>query len=191
MDYFIGEIRPFAFNFAPVDFMLCNGALLPISQFTALYSIIGTTYGGNGTNTFALPNIQGTVLVSAGQLAGGSNYALGEASGSPQVTLLTSEIPVHSHAFNGAWGGTIANEIANQTNKPDTTGKSYLGNLVGKSESGLNIIGFAYTPTAPGNVQLGLDTITSAGGGQPHNNMGPYLCINYCIAINGIFPARP
>ena len=189
-DYFIGEIRPFGFGFTPQGFMQCNGALLPINQFTALFSIIGTTYGGNGVSTFGLPNIQGAGLISAGQLAGGSDYSWGEMGGSTTVTVLQTEMPSHSHAFNAGSAGTIVPEVANETNKAATTGISYLSNFVGKTSQSANIIGFGYTHTTPVNTQLAVPSITPTGGSQAHNNMPPYLTINYCIAVTGVFPTR-
>lgn len=191
-DYFLGEIRPFANNFAPYGWMQCNGQLLPIQQYTALFSLLGTFYGGNGTTNFQLPNIQGIVLVGTGQLPGGSDYVIGETGGVPSVSLLTSEIPAHNHTFNGASAGAPATWAPNETRAPATNGTSYLSNLAAKNAAGGNLFGFAYLPgaTNPPNTLLGAATIGIAGGSQPHENRQPFLTINYCIATVGQFPAR-
>jgi len=188
-DYFVGEIRPFAFNFAPSGFMPCNGQLLSISQFSALFSILGTQYGGNGTTNFALPNIQGSALVNQGQLSGGSNYSMGETAGVPQVTVSQTEIPSHTHSFSAATAGPVATEVGVETNAPGN-GVSYLSNLVGKSGAGSNISGFAYETAAAVNTVLAPTSISQAGGSQPHENMPPYLVVSYCIATQGVFPTR-
>jgi microcystin-dependent protein len=188
-DYFLGEIRPFAFNFAPLGWQPCNGQLLAIAQNAALFSILGTQYGGNGTTTFALPNLQGAALVNQGQLPGGSTYSMGETDGAPQVTVLPNEIPAHTHSFSAATAGPVATEVGVETNAPGN-GLSYLSNLVGKSAAGSNITGFAYETAAAVNTVLAPAAISQAGGNQPHDNMPPYLTITYCIALTGIFPAR-
>jgi microcystin-dependent protein len=188
-DYFVGEIRPFAFNFAPSQWQPCNGQLMGIAQNTALFSILGTQYGGNGTTTFALPNIQGSALVSQGQLPGGSTYVMGETAGSPGVTVLQNEIPSHTHSFSAATAGAIGIEIGAETSAPGNN-VSYLANLVGKSGAGSNINGLAYETTTAVNTVLAPTAISLAGGSQPHENMPPYLTITYCIATQGIFPAR-
>jgi microcystin-dependent protein len=168
---FVGEIKNFGFNFAPRGFALCQGQLLPISQNTALFSILGTTYGGNGTSNFALPDLRGRVPVSAGQGLGLSNYLLGESTGTENVSLISSQMPAHGHnagCFNGDGDSYTG---GNAIPAKDTAG----GNNVYSSPSGSLMNGGAVTVT---------------GGGLPHNNLQPYLVVNYCIALQGIFPAR-
>jgi microcystin-dependent protein len=169
MDNFIGEIRPAGFNFAPQGWALCQGQILPISQNTALFSLLGTTYGGNGLSTFALPDLQGNVAVSSGQGPGLSSYVLGEVDGSSGVTLLTSQIPLHSHNVVGQ--SAAANSDTPSGRFPALTPRN------------------CYDVAADGFMSP--DAVISDGGGQPHNNMQPYCVINYIIALNGIFPSRP
>jgi microcystin-dependent protein len=170
-DPFVAEIRIFPFNFAPKGWAFCNGQLLPISQNTALFSLLGTFYGGDGKSTFALPNLQGSVPLHLGQGPGLSLYDLGQAGGSEAVTLLQSEMPVHTHALRAsAEDGDLANASPNRV----------LARSIG---------GFAYADT-PGDVTMAPETIAPAGGDLPHNNMQPYLTLNFCIALQGIFPPR-
>jgi microcystin-dependent protein len=172
MDPFVAEIRIFPFNFAPRGWAWCDGQLLPISQNTALFSLLGTTYGGNGTSNFALPNMQGNAPMHPGQGPGLSLHDLGETGGSETVTLLQSEIPAHSHTIQGVAGAFPAN-----SNVPT-------GDAFAKSSQGS-----AYTP--PANlVNLSNSTIAPAGGDQPHNNMMPYLTFYFNIALQGVFPPR-
>lgn len=170
-DPFVAEIRIFAFNFAPRGWAFCNGQLLPLSQNTALFSLVGTTYGGNGQSTFALPNLQGNAPMFWGQGPGLSLHDLGETGGSPTVTLLTSELPAHSHA------AMVAAAPAN-VNAPGPA-------LAVARSAG----GFAYAPAA-NLVAMAPEALAPAGGGLPHNNMMPYLALNFCIALQGIFPPR-
>ena len=171
-DPFVAEIRIFPFNFAPKGWAFCNGQLMPISQNTALFSLLGTTYGGDGKSTFALPDLQGSAPMHPGQGPGLSLYDLGQTGGSEFVTLLESEMPSHAHAMQGTAG------IANQ-NSPS-------GLLMGRPFGG----GSMYI--APGaTTPLALQAISPSGGSQPHNNMMPYLTLNFCIALQGVFPARP
>jgi len=189
-DYFIGEIRPFALNFAPRGWMICNGATLPIQRYTSLFALIGTYYGGNGTTTFQIPNIQSQVLLGTGQLTGGSQYVIGEAGGAANVTIDTTTMPGHTHNYNVASAGAPANWAPNEIHQPNST--SYLSNLAAKNATGGNLFGFGYLPS-PANVpntQLGPNSIGITGGNQPHSNMAPFLTINYCIAVEGVFPAR-
>jgi microcystin-dependent protein len=177
---FVGEIRPFGFNFAPTGWALCAGQLLPISQNTALFSLIGTYYGGNGTSTFALPNLQGSIPLGQGQGPGLSNYVIGEQGGSPNVTLLSSELPGHTHTL------PVANAISSKTGTPGPG--VYLGPTGSRTTAEP-----AYNTAAEvtgGFVNMLNTAVQPAGGNVPHNNMGPYLVINYCIALQGIFPAR-
>ena len=169
---FIGQIMIFGFTFAPRNYAFCNGQLESIAQNTALFSILGTTYGGDGINTFALPNIQERGVMNWGQGPGLSNRSLGETDGVTSVTLTTNQIPQHTHALFGATGGTPAGVPTNQ---------AYFG------ASGP---GQAYTDVLTNPVAMEPRTISTAGGGQPHDNMQPFLVMNFCIALFGIFPSR-
>jgi microcystin-dependent protein len=173
-DPFVAEIRIFPFNFPPKGWAFCNGQLLPISQNTALFSLLGTTYGGDGKSTFALPNLQGSGAMHPGQGQGLSLRDLGEIGGSEAVTLLQSEIPVHTHTFgvtfeNGSQGSLAADVIL----------AGSVGGQLYQSNTSANI------------VQLAPQALALAGGGLPHNNMQPYLTLNFCIALQGVFPPRP
>ncbi len=173
MDPFVAEIRIFPFNFAPHGWAFCDGQLLPISQNTALFSLLGTTYGGDGKSTFALPDMEGNAPMHPGQGPGLSLHDLGETSGSPTVTLLNSEMPVHSHVIGGAGNPPPAN-----AGTPDPS-------VVLARSSG----GTAYTAAA----NLGLmnpQAIGVTGSSFPHNNMMPYLTFNFGIALQGVFPPR-
>jgi microcystin-dependent protein len=172
-DAFVAEIRMFGFNFAPTGWALADGQLLPISQNTALFSLLGTTYGGDGKSTFALPNMQGNAAMHAGQGPGLSLRDLGEEGGSQTVTLLESEMPAHSHNVMSLGAP------ANRTNP--------IGNTIARASAGN-----AYIPPAGAPVvQMATQTLPVAGGSLPHNNMMPYLTVNFCIALQGIFPPRP
>jgi microcystin-dependent protein len=171
---FLGEIDVFGFNFAPRGYAQCNGQIIPISQNTALFAIVGTTYGGNGTSTFGLPNLKDQIAVNAGQGPGLSSYVLGEQTGTATVTLLSSEIASHTH--QAVAGDNVA--FAGETAGPKSDGTSYWGRERGG----------AYAATS--NTQLHPLTIGLAGGGQPHANGQPVLVVNVCIAIQGVFPAR-
>lgn len=168
-DPFVAEIRIFPFNFPPRGWAFCNGQLLPISQNTALFSLLGTTYGGDGKSTFALPDMQGNVPVHPGQGQGLSDRFLGEIGGSQAVTLLQSEVPIHTHALNGS------------DERGDAT--SPVGNMAGTGTD-------MYAPGPPTKM-MALQAIAPTGGSLPHNNMMPYLVLNFCIAMQGIFPQRP
>jgi len=171
-DQFVAEIRIFPFNFPPTGWAFCDGQLMPISQNTALFSLLGTTYGGDGKSTFALPDLQGASPVQPGQGQGLSERFLGEMSGVESVTLLQSEIPLHNHAITGS--------------ASDATSNSPQVNLVAKPV-GINVFSANVSSVTP----LAVQTAPPAGGGLPHNNMQPYLTLNFCIALQGIFPQRP
>lgn len=171
MDPFVAEIRMFGFNFAPKGWSFCDGQLLPLSQNTALFSLLGTTYGGNGKSNFALPNLQGNVAMHPGQGPGLSLHDLGEIGGSQTVSLLESEIPSHSHAL-----------MANVLDIADTNVVSPTASLA------LSSGGTLYQSTP--NAQLNPEALSPAGGDMPHNNMQPYLVLNFCIALQGVFPPR-
>jgi microcystin-dependent protein len=171
-DPFVAEIRIFPFNFAPTGWAFCDGQLLPLSQNTALFSLLGTTYGGDGKSTFALPDLQGNAAMHPGQGQGLSLRDLGETGGSETVTLLVAEMPVHTHAILA-----VAEVSDVQTPTIDTA--------LGRSGGGS-----AYTATPANVVQLAQQALSPAGGSQPHNNMMPYLALNFCIALQGVFPPR-
>ena len=171
-DPFVAEIRIFPFNFAPKGWAWCDGQLVPLSQNTALFSLLGTTYGGNGKSNFALPDLQGGTPMHPGQGPGLSLHDLGEAGGSETVTLLESEIPAHTHG-NRAVGGDPA----------DLQGPSPTRSIARSAN------GFAYT-TGAVNAQMAAQTLPPAGGDQPHNNLQPYLTFYFNIALQGVFPPR-
>jgi len=172
-DPFVAEIRIFPFNFAPKGWAWCDGQLLPLSQNTALFSLLGTTYGGNGKSNFALPDLQGRAPMHPGQGPGLSLHDLGETGGSETVSLLESEIPSHSHAFRAA--GVVADNPV-----PQNT-------LLATPSSDTPYV--AGTPTPP-LVSMAPEALAPAGGDQPHNNMQPYLTFYFCIALQGVFPPR-
>ena len=171
---FIGEIKMFGGNFAPKGWAMCNGQLLSISQNTALFSILGTTYGGNGTTTFALPDLRGRVAIQQGQGPGLSNYVLGEVAGTETVTILQTQMPSHTHLVNCNTGAA--------------TQPSPSGNLPASPQDGQGGAGTGYLPTA--NATMSPQTIGLAGGGQPVPIMQPFLCVTFIIALVGIFPSR-
>jgi len=175
---FVGEIFMFAGNFAMRGTTECNGQLLPISQNTALFSLLGTTYGGDGRTTFALPNLQGAVPLGQGQSTTGSLYDLGQTAGSATVTLLQSEIPSHNHTLQVAMGtGTTPLTATAVGSLPATTTTNLYSDTAGAN---------FMTP-----LNVNLNTITEVtGSGFPHNNMQPYLAVTFVIARQGVFPAR-
>lgn len=172
---FIGEIILFAGNFAPRGWALCQGQLMSIAQNTALFSILGTTYGGDGVTTFALPDLRGRVPLGQGQGPGLTPRVLGEESGSETVTLISTEIPAHNHQL---LANTAAGSLPEPTNNV----------LAGVSDPNSGGLFNAFEATA--NTTLSPLAIGVTGGSQPHNNMQPYLCLNYIIALVGIFPSR-
>ena len=174
MDPFVAEIRIFPFNFAPKGWAFCDGQILPLSQNTALFSLLGTTYGGDGKSNFALPDLQGRAPMHPGQGPGLSLHDLGETGGSDAVTLLESEIPSHVHTLRGHDGDQADAQIPS----PNTS--------LAQSANG-----FAYQSNVSGLVQMHPDALPPTGGDQPHNNMQPYLTLNFCIALQGVFPQRP
>lgn len=167
-DPFVAEIRIFPFNFAPKGWAWCDGQLMPLSQNTALFSLLGTTYGGNGKSNFALPDLQGRAPMHPGQGPGLSLHDLGESAGSETVTLLESEIPAHSHSIRST------NEDGNNI-QPG-------GRLPGR--------GNALFAPANNLVNMALQSLAPAGGDAPHNNMQPYLTFYFNIALQGVFPPR-
>lgn len=173
---FIGEIRCFGFNFAPRSWAFCNGQLLQIAQNTALFSILGTFYGGDGRTTFALPNLQGRIPMHWGNSPGGLDTRVGEVLGQTTVTLTANEIPAHDHAIIAAEASTVEERSVSPTNT------SFVGNAKG---------GLIYqVPPVTANAPFSPRAISETGGSQAHNNMQPYLVLNFCIALFGIFPSR-
>jgi len=169
---FIGEIRPFAGNFAPLNWALCDGALLPIAENTALFTLIGTTYGGDGQTTFGLPDLRGRALIHQGTGAGLSPYVMGEQIGAENVTVTTAQMASHPHSFAATTaGGNIA-----------TPGPTV---VFAATPSGFPIYDGTATP-----VGLSPNAVTGAGGSLPHNNRQPYLAITYIISLAGIFPSQ-
>ena len=173
MDPFLAEIRIFPFNFAPKGWAFCDGQILPLSQNTALFSLLGTTYGGDGKSNFALPDFQGRTPMHPGQGPGLSLHDLGETGGSETVSLLESEIPSHSHALRASSDVADNNVPANEM----------LAKPLGRGNN-------LFTPTASPLVQMSDNALAPAGGDQPHNNMQPYLTLSFCIALQGVFPPR-
>jgi len=165
---FVGEIRIFAGNFAPAGWMFCEGQLLPISEFETLFNLIGTTYGGDGQSTFALPDLRGRLPIHMGTDPTGNTYILAESGGVEEVTLTTNQMPTHNHALlaTGTTGGQL-----NPTN-----------NLTSQSPSVQ-----PYRANPP-NTPTATSAITNTGGSQPHTNFQPYICINYIISLFGVFP---
>jgi microcystin-dependent protein len=172
-DPFVAEIRIVGFNFAPTGWATCDGQLLPISQNTALFSLLGTQYGGDGKSTFALPDFQGSAPIHQGQGPGLSERFIGELGGSPTVTLLESEIPAHTHSVSGT---NVAASLGSPVNNLWAGGP-------GRTPPSL------YQSGNP-NVAMGPTGIGITGGGLPHNNMQPFLCLLFIIALQGIFPPR-
>jgi microcystin-dependent protein len=175
---FVAEVTMFGFNFPPKGWAFCDGQLLPISQNTALFSLLGTNYGGDGKSTFGLPNIQGMAVVGQGQSPGTSQYFVGETTGVENVTLLTSEMPSHNHSFTATSAqGTTLSSVGNQLAQAHMGGKqaSFTGN---------------YLNAAATNITMSPLCTTTAGSSFPHNNMQPYLTLNFCIAMQGVFPPR-
>ena len=164
---FLGELRLFPYNFAPRGWAFCSGQIMSISQNTALFALLGTTFGGNGQTTFALPDLRGRAALSSGQGPGLSSYVLGENGGTENVTLIQNQMPMHNHMVNASTADATATR---PTGAVLTSGGSYAA--------------------ASDGTVMNPQMIGVAGGSQPHQNMQPYLVLNYCIALEGIFPSR-
>ena len=166
---YVGEIRMFAGNFAPTGWAMCNGQPLPISGNETLFQLIGTTYGGDGQNTFNLPNLQSRIPLHMGTGPDGVNYPLAQAAGTESVTLTTQQIPVHTHALLGSTGAATAGNPSGQV-------------LAQSAQT-------AYMIEATGALAMNASSISPVGGSQPHENCQPFLCINYIISLFGLFPS--
>lgn len=179
MDQYLGQIEAFAFKYAPRGWAVCAGQTLSIQQYTALFALLGTYYGGNGVNTFQLPDLRSRVAVGQGTAPSGTPYVLGEAVGTETVSLLYNNMPQHTHAMNIVNNGTAGGQ---------------------GSPSDTLLLGSAYEPTTPpaavplygpaSGQQVALESLGPTTGNLPHNNLMPYLTINYCISLTGIFPTR-
>jgi microcystin-dependent protein len=211
MDAFIGTILPVAFNFAPNGWFMCQGQLLPISQYQALYALLGTAYGGNGTSTFGLPSLQSRVPIGFGQGAGLSNYPLGQVGGVEGVTLLSTQMPMHNHAATAtnAVSGGVSGATLNVSNAQADTATPVAGSTIAAPGTGGGRSAFSavngFVASAPntalngGSISISSTPIAvnstinvaQAGGGLSHENRQPFLAINYIICWSGIFPSRP
>jgi microcystin-dependent protein len=178
---YIGEIRCFGFNFAPSNWAFCNGQLMNISDNEALYTVIGTTYGGDGVNTFGMPNLQGRVPMHWGNGAGGFNTAYGQVQGSTTVTLTTAQMPAHAHTIMTAVvaPGGAPERTATPANPTHST-------YIGTSDPD----GLYKSPPPTLDATFAPAAIGGAGGSQPHENMQPYLALNFCICLYGIYPSQ-
>ncbi len=175
-DQFLAEIRIFPFNFAPTGWAFCNGQLLPITQNTALFSLVGTYYGGDGRSTFGLPNLQGSAPMFWGQGPGLSDHILGETGGSATVTLQLSGMPSHAHGINCVDGPRVGGQVGQP------------GNAILIKSSGMPVN--AYASGATQNQTMAANMVGIVGGNLPHNNLMPYLTLNFCIALQGVYPPR-
>lgn len=171
MEGYIAEIRMFAGNFAPRGWAFCNGQILSIAQNTALFALIGTTYGGNGQTTFALPDLRGRTAISGGQGPGLPGYSLGQQGGQPEVTLIATQMPTHSHNVAAVGGGGSSAVPTNRFLAASTARDSIYSD-------------------GPASVLMNQQAVATAGGSQPHENMMPYTTVNYIICLEGIFPSR-
>ena len=170
METFLGSLLLVPYNFAPTGWALCNGQLLQISQYTALFSLLGTTYGGDGITTFALPDLRGRVPISSGQGVGLQNYALGHAGGAEHVSLGVNQLPTHNHLVNTVSGSAASSHPANE----------YLAS---------STMGTVYSSSRPDST-LNASAVSHAGGSQPVDIRSPYLTVNWIIALTGIFPSQ-
>lgn len=177
---FLAQIALFPYNYAPRGWALCRGQLMSISQNTALFSLLGTYYGGDGKSTFGLPDLQSRVPVGTGQGPGLSPYTIGEETGVERVTLISSENASHNHSLNATTDGATTVTAAN----------NQLANAISGSRTSANL-GLIYSSTSNNpNTSLSANAISLTGGNQPHNNIQPYQCLSYCIALQGIYPSR-
>ncbi len=172
---YVGQLLIAGFNFPPVGWAMCQGQLLPISQNAALFSLFGTYFGGDGKSNFALPNLQGAISNGQDQGPGLAQYYIGETAGSPTVTLLVNNLPVHNHNAN-----TLQGRVSEQLNKPTNA-------MLVETPTANPVY---YTPSTTTNVKLSQTALTNTGQNLPHNNMMPYLTLNWLVALAGVFPPR-
>ncbi|MES2337509.1 MAG: tail fiber protein [Pseudomonadota bacterium] len=177
-DPYIGEIRMFGGNFAPLNWAFCNGALLSIADYNALYALIGTTYGGDGVNTFGVPDLRGRVPVHQGTLPGGQNYVIGAKAGVETVTLITGQLPTHTHVLTG-------NSAAGELSAPQSGAYLAAAGPAGASNTKTYV---AYDGS--NQVQLNAQSVSVTGANQSHNNIQPTLAVNFIISLFGIFPTQ-
>jgi len=181
MQPYVGEIRAFAGNFAPASWAICDGRLLSIADYSTLFTLIGTTYGGDGQTTFALPDLRGRLLVSQGRALSGTTYSLGLNGGTESVTILQSTMPSHSHAFN----------VSTQSGTTVNASNNFLAAPVDPTATNPQIVEFYVPNSAPGISihTLKANSLTTSGGSQPHENRMPYLTISYIVSLFGVFPS--
>ncbi|EDM37311.1 Microcystin-dependent protein [Pedobacter sp. BAL39] len=185
MDAFIGEVRPFAFDWIPDGWLACNGATYPLAQYQALYSVIGTVYGGTLGQNFKVPNLQGEAIIGAGQGPTTSAYTLAQTGGTEKAGLTVNQIPNHDHVFNGAIGATgFRTNTAGNTSYLTNFGYGGAGATTFTSASG-------YVPPGTPDTLLNPSSVTQTGGGGAHENRQPYLAVTYAICFNGYYPSRP
>ncbi len=180
---YLGQIEMFGFGFAPKSWAMCNGQLLPIQQNQALFSLLGTTYGGNGTTNFALPNLQSRVPLGYGTPVGGPTYTQGETGGEESNTLLMTEMPQHNHLVS------VNTSVTANANTPAAGTALGNGTAAGTQPSGQPFTISLYGTTTPNGTLYG-PAIANNGSNNPHSNLMPYLCVNFCISLSGIFPSR-
>lgn len=176
-DVFLGSLMLVPYNFAPTGWAFCQGQLLPIARYTALFSLLGTQYGGDGKSNFALPNLPGCVVVGSGTLPGGNTYSMGESGGSTTVTLLSQNVPSHAHSV-------AATPPIVSPNQPSPVGNSFSKSAPGSDLYSNNATSLVHLYAGPGG------SLAPQGSSQPHNNMMPYLTLNWIIAMTGVFPSR-
>lgn len=181
---FVGQIEIFAFGFPPKGWLLCNGQILAIAQNQALFSLLGTTYGGNGTTTFALPDLRSRLPVGFGQSLGGPYYNQGQAAGEEQHTLIGTEMPMHNHLLMA----DSATAATSNGGTPSST--TVLGNSAGATVTPTGTYTVQMYSSRSFNNTLAPQVIGPIGGSQPHENRMPYLVLNFCIAVNGVYPSR-
>lgn len=180
MQPYVGEIRPFAGSFAPVGWMTCNGQVLSISQYEVLFTLLGTTYGGDGVQTFALPNLAGRAVLGQGTGSSGTSYQMGQQGGAETITVVATQLPAHNHTF-------IVSAEAGTSNNPSN---NYLAESMDTASPARTIL--SYMPDTENEVIQPFmpDALTNTGGSQPHENMQPYLAVSYIIAMEGIYPSQ-
>lgn len=189
MNAFIGEIRPFAFRYTPEEWLLCDGQLVQMRQYEALFSILGFRFGGDQRNTFGLPDLRGVALVGTGTPQGMFPSVFGQYGGYPTATVSVAQLPSHSHTVDGLVTADLASGPLKGVATPDNS--CYLSNTFGVPPPNLKRMGYSYIADTGSAVHLGRQSVSVTGSGQPHNNMQPYLVLNYCICAYGEYPVRP